>query len=178
MKKLLPLAFFLLSLLPLTACQKKEPIPALDPVQQSPVSVEPGLNLILNETYALNLLRASLPSGSPFRVEGLDFSSDSTMNISGQVDLHALGEANGMPFYTMYPTAVAFSTTGQFLYTKESGVSLTPLSLEILDFEIPLDSLPESLYIPYQNKLNRYLSELPMTLSEIYLTDDAIVLIG
>ena len=178
MKKLLSLAFLLLSLLPLTACQKQEPVCNSDSIPPNPASADAGLSLIVNEDYALNLLRASLPAGTPFTVEGLDFSADSTMNISGQVDLRALGESNCMPFYTLYPTAVAFSTTGQFSYTKESGVSLTPLSLEIMDFEIPLDSLPESLYIPYQTKLNRYLAELPMTLSELYLTDDAIVILG
>ena len=165
-------------LLPISACKKQETPPEFNPSVQNQVTAETGFCLTVSESYSLNMLRASLPKNSPFQVEGLDFSADSTLKISGKVNLRALGEANNLPFHALYPTSIDFSTAGSFVYQKESGVSITPLSLEILGFEISLDTLPETLYQPYQQKINSYLDSLPMTLTDLYLSDNAIVITG
>ena len=178
MKKTLLIVLILGLLLSLPSCKKQETAPEFNPVVQTPVSAETGFCLTVSESYSLNMLRASLPENSPFTVEGLDFSADSTLKISGKVNLRALGKANNLPFHSLYPTSIDFSTAGSFVYQKESGVSITPLSLEILGFEISLDTLPETLYQPYQQKINSYLEALPMTLADLYLTDDAIVITG
>lgn len=176
-------------LLLLSACGKKsENDPASETASENETASasEPGTGfyLSINEAYALGMLQNSLPENTPYTIETLDFTAPDTTTISGEVNLRLLAEQYkeqyNIPFaYTSFlPTGLPFSSSCRIQYSEEEGFTITPIGLEVTGYTIPTAILPVSLYNYYNGALNEYIRSLPVPITSVTMTDDAINITG
>ena len=145
----------------------------------SPASEGMGITLSIREDAALKLLSDSLPSDTPYQIGGLRFAEPNLISISGTLDLKKLSESYNLGITDYLPAAeVPFETTASFLYSSSAGIALTPVSLSVMSFSLPMDFLPPTLFKPFADSLNQELSKLPLKVTSITVEKNALVLMG
>ncbi len=174
----------------LSACGKKEEAPSSEGIPESQSAAasetEPaseastGFFLSLSEEYALGMLTKSLPENTPYTIDTLDFSAPNITTVTGDVNLRLLAEQYEFlsVVSAFLPTGISFSSSCSFEYSEEAGFTITPVGLEVTGFTIPTDILPASLYNYYAGALNDYIKSLPVPITSVTMTDDAINIAG
>ena len=184
------LCLLLAALMLLASCGKKpdeassEPLPEGQPSVSSETAPQSeastGFSLSLSEEYALGMLKKSLPENTPYTIEALDFTAPNLTTVSGEVNLQILAEQyKYLALVSSFlPTGISFSSSSSYTYSEEEGFAITPVSLEVTGFTIPTEVLPESLYNYYAQALNDYVASLPVPITAVTMSDDAIVIAG
>lgn len=144
----------------------------------APAGQDAGITLSIREDAALKLLTGSLGKDSPYRVDELHFAEPNTVSLTGVLYPKKLSDSYNLGLSAFLPETLPFSTSATFSYTPKTGVKLTPVSLSVVSLSLPMDFLPDSLYQPFADALNKELEKLPVQVTEIAVDGNALVLKG
>ncbi|MBO4407032.1 MAG: hypothetical protein J5849_04960, partial [Clostridia bacterium] len=137
-----------------------------------------GITLSIREDAALKLLTGSLGKDSPYRIDELHLAEPNSVSLTGVLYPKKLSDSYNLGLSAFLPETLPFSTSATFSYTPETGVRLTPVSLSVVSLSLPMDFLPDSLYQPFADALNKELEKLPVPVTDITVVGNALVLKG